>query len=448
MHSLKPFCRIGIGLAALASGSLGLAQSAELPASQRGAVAPFPSEYGPPDAADEVVVPRGVPPELAHGVARALNTYPSIRASQLAVDANDREIEAAKGLRWPTISVQGLSFVGGNAVGGDNLFAPNIVVDQPLWAGGRISAQIDRARVQRDVSAAELVETAEMLAIEVINAYYETVLAARRMAQLREGTYALGELSASIQRRVAQEVSPQSELILVNSRLADIRQQFNFAQANFMVSRELFRELTGLYDAEFDALPEYDAQTMHPADNKAIEHSSRCDPTVRRIQAEARLAQADTEVARKQLWPTVSAQFSQSEVTGTRAGLAVTMQLTNGLSQFRVIEAAEARQLQTVAEAGAAQRQSRVRLANDMVLNFSSRERIVTAKEAVAASQEVTASYRRQFIAGRRSWLELVNAVREEITADLSLVDAETAAMASAARTLVFTCRWSPAEEY
>ena len=401
--------------------------------------------YGPPDLSASIEVPPGVPRPLALGVATALADYPSIRAGRLNEQASEFEIEAAKGRRYPSVSLQGLSFAGGSSVAGNNLFAANLVVDQPIWSGGRISAEIERARAARAVSSAELVETAEALAIQTINAYYEAVLAARRMDQLSQGNDALLELVASIERRVAQQVSPTSELILVQSRQAEIERQFNLAQASFLSSREIFRQLTGLYSYELTDLPEYDSRFSHPDRTSALEQASQCNPAVARLNAEVRLAEATTELAEKQLYPQVSAQFSQNEVTGARVGLAVTAQLNNGLSQFSVIKASGVRALEAGAQADAAARDSRLRLTTDLLLNYSTKVQIPIAIRSVKAAQDVTASYQRQFIAGRKSWLEVVNAVREEITADLSLVDAETTAMASAARLLRYTCRWTSA---
>lgn len=401
--------------------------------------------YGPPDTEAVIEVPMGVPRPLAIGVATALADYPSIRAGRLNEEASEIDIEAAKGRKYPSVSLQGLSFAGGSSVAGSNLFAANLVVDQPLWSGGRISAEIARARAARVVSTAELLETAESLAIQTINAYYEAVLGARRMDELSDGNEALGNLVASIERRVAQQISPTSELILVQSRQAEIQRQFNFAQASFLSSREIFRQLTGLYSYELADSPVYDRIHSHPDRDSALEQASQCSPLVGRLNAEAQLAQASTTLAKKQLYPQVSVQFSQNEVTGARVGIAITAQLNNGLSQFSVIKASRVREFEATAEADAAARDSRLRLTTDLLLNYSTKDQIPIALRSVKAAQDVTASYQRQFITGRKSWLEVVNAVREEITADLGLVDAETTAMASAARLLIYTCRWTPA---
>ncbi len=400
--------------------------------------------YGPPS--DEVVIeyPTGVPEELALGVAYALNDYPAIRASRLEEDAAYQEVRAARGQRFPTVTVDGQGLTGGNDIVANQNLALNLIVQQPLWSGGRIGAAIDRAQAAQAVTEASTLETGESIAIQVVNAYYEAQSGRRRMVALDEGNTLLIDLVNSIQRRVDQEVSPVADLTLVQSRQADIQRQYQVAQATYYSARETYRQLTGLFQEELDEIPPYPGEAAHPQFTDAVQEAAQCNPLLKRLAAEVDLADAAVEVAKKELYPQVSAQFSQNEITGTRFGLVVRSQLSNGLSQFRLIDASQARRLQASTNIQTAARETRVRLTNDILLNYSTREQIPIVRKAVEASSELTESYRRQFVAGRRSWLDVVNAVREEISADLNLADAEVSAMATGARILIYTCRWTP----
>lgn len=401
--------------------------------------------YGPTQ--DEVAVefPIGVPKELAIGVASALDAYPSIRAARYQEDAAEQEVRAAKGQRFPSLTIDGQGLAGGSEIVQNQALALNVTVQQPIWSGGRIGASINRARAAREVAAATAAETGESIAIQTINAYFEAVLAKRRMEQLEQGNSQLNELVESISRRVDQSVSPRTDLTLVKSRQSEIQRQYQVAQATFFSSRELYRQLTGLLNSTLEEVPSYPGEAAHPEFDSASDETSACNPSVLRLNREAALAAADLEVAKKELYPTVSAQLSRNEITGTRFGVVVRSQLTNGLSQFRRVDASKARQLESTSNVQTAIREARVRLTQDVVLNYSTREQIPIVRTAVEAATELTQSYRRQFVAGRRSWLDVLNAVREEITADLNLVDAETSAMASGARILIYTCRWTPA---
>ena len=50
----------------------------------------------------------------------------------------------------------------------------------------------------------------------------------------------------------------------------------------------------------------------------------------------------------------------------------------------------------------------------------------------------------RQFVTGRRTWLDVMNAVRESNAARIGLVEAEISAMASAVRLRLRGCEWRP----
>ena len=407
-------------------------------------VAPTKAVYGPQNDRPVYRRPAAIPVELDQGVRQALKAYPTVRAAEFAIEASDSDVRAAKRRRLPSASLEALSFAGGNDIAGNDAFGLNFVVTQPIWNGGRIGAQIDRAQASRDLRYAQAEETRQSVTLQVIDTFYEAYLSKRRLGVLVEGKAVLEDLVSSIERRVEQQVSPQSELTLVLARLADVERQITFAQASFAAARETFRQITGLFDYQFTDLPEYDVAKMHPNQNGVIEAATACNPITARANAERMVAAMDTKVAKRQLFPQLGAQFSANEVTGTRVGLVVSAQLDNGLSQFSVIDAARTRELEAAAQADAANLENRIRVVNDLLLNSSAEEQVPIGMRSVMAARQVTQSYRRQFMIGRRSWLEVVNAVRETLTAELGLVDAEGAAMASAARILVYSCRWTP----
>lgn len=62
---------------------------------------------------------------------------------------------------------------------------------------------------------------------------------------------------------------------------------------------------------------------------------------------------------------------------------------------------------------------------------IGSRDKELSLTAAVAGAQIVTNSYRRQFIAGRKSWLEVLNAVREHSQYQQSLLEVQAQMVAS-----------------
>ncbi len=77
---------------------------------------------------------------------------------------------------------------------------------------------------------------------------------------------------------------------------------------------------------------------------------------------------------------------------------------------------------------------------DDMV---ASRQRLANASKASSSSKEVYASYTRQYTAGRKSWLDLLNSVREESQSELMVADAAAQMSAASLRLIVLTGKFN-----
>jgi outer membrane protein TolC len=64
----------------------------------------------------------------------------------------------------------------------------------------------------------------------------------------------------------------------------------------------------------------------------------------------------------------------------------------------------------------------------------AARARLENAREARSMSAEVFASYSRQYVAGRKTWIDVLNAVRETTQADFAMADVNAQALAAGER--------------
>lgn len=402
--------------------------------------------FGPPapievQADDSVPIssPAAIPPQLSESTREAVESYPSVRAAEASIDAASADVRAAKWLRYPSVSVGGrLDNDGGGTL------RPQVSIQQPVWAGGSITASIERAEASREVATSQLDETVEDLALQTLQAYYEVVRATKREVILRESLAEHNRLVASMARRVEQEVSPRSDLELASSRAAQVEQQLSLTTAQRYTNLQRLAELTGDPSFELEQLPEYSAELHHPPTDAAVARALACDPTRRRLTAETAIAEAEKDIAESSIFPRVGVELTNDEIFGTRLGLVVTAQTNGGLAPLAAAQGARFRQDATVLQLDVAERQLREAIILDVVENTTSVGVIGSSGIAALAAEQVTASFMRQFITGRRTWLDVMNAVREGMTAEMALVDAEIAAMASAARLLLRTCEWRP----
>jgi adhesin transport system outer membrane protein len=405
------------------------------------ALAQTPPVQGPPvggNAEAQAERPAAVSPELYAAVEQATEAYPSIQSQRAQVRAARAEVRAAKNQRLPSLAVQGVALGTGTNLGSQ------VVVDQPVFSFGRLEATIDRAEALRIVRQAEVDELVQNVALDTINAYFEIARLAKRQAILTASLEEHQSLLGSIGRRVEQEVSPQSDLELARSRTAQVEQELALTTAQRQAAVERLFQLVG--DANYNAgnVPTYNPAVHHPDPTGAVEQALTCSPRRVRLTAQTQVARAETKQARRSFWPALSAQYAYSSVLGSRAGLAVTAQTNGGLSNLAAADAARARETSTQLDVTTAERELRQRVANDLVENAAAKRRIATSGVASTSAEAVTESFKRQFVAGRRTWLDVMNATREATANELGSSDAEFSAMSSAARILIETCRWQP----
>lgn len=125
-------------------------------------------------------------------------------------------------------------------------------------------------------------------------------------------------------------------------------------------------------------------------------------------------------------------------------GLVASLETAGGLSRFSAVSSARGRLEALEAQYLTAQRQLRQRINNDLTEFESASARADVSRNASFTANNVSQSYMRQFIAGRRSWLDVMNSLRETLSARLIQADAEIQTLASFTRLSLRTGRWSP----
>jgi adhesin transport system outer membrane protein len=353
-------------------------------------------------------------------------------------------LRSARWLRFPSLTLEALAVSRGNRNTVQNGITANLVLEQPLLTFGRIGGTIDKAEALYLARRAGVDETARDVALQVVDAFYSVAAAARRQQILEEGISQHEDLLRTIRNRVQQEISPQADYDLAMSRTAQLQQELELAKAQRTANLTRLVQLVGTSAIDLGDVPAYDPVTMHPAEQGAIEKAMLCDPAQERLRAEVLVAEAEAKVAKASIFPQLLGQVSRNEITGTRVGAVLRAQTTGGLSQLAATDAARTRVQAAEFNISTAERTLREQLNLDFVNNRSSRERVESGKQASLTSALVTESYKRQFITGRRTWLDVMNAVREATSSKLSMADAEISAMQSNAHIWLRTCGWQP----
>ena len=383
-------------------------------------------------------VPAFIPPALEEAITIVTMRDPSAQAAWYRVRAAEAGTRSARWQQFPSLSANT------NLSTASNFLLPSLTADLPLWSGGRISAGIKRAQTQGAAAEAGWDEVVLDLATQVSALYYDIVLNTRLLIVYEDSLKAHSRLVGTMERRVAQRVSADVDLQLALSRAAQIEQELLIIQAQRDTSLQALAEF--ISDPSFDLgnAPDFRKDELASDWQGIADEALGYSPTKRRLDEEAKVAEFDIKIARSSLFPQITAQYDYNDITGSRVGLGVRVQTGNGLSRFADIDNARARFETANNQSLLFQRQFRQELAGDVTLLQAALARSEVSSDASATAARVSESYLRQFIAGRRSWLDVMNTLREDLAAKSGLAQAEVTAMATSVRLHLRSGRWRP----
>ncbi|MBV1917767.1 MAG: TolC family protein [Sphingomonadaceae bacterium] len=379
-----------------------------------------------------------VPPALDEAINIVTANYPSARSARAALKAAASDVKAAKWLRFPSVT--------GNLEYLDDSSSPEpqLIVETPLWSGGRINSGIRRARAIEDVSSAQYVQTVQNLALTTSQTYFEVARLTQR-EQLLEGSLKEHRaLVATMERRVKQEISPLADLELARSRSAQIEQEYTITSSQRRTTLRILAELIADPTYDLGPIPRYDPDSELTNRDALEDQAVAYSPDLKRLHGEADVSRADLAGRRASILPQLNAQYSYDDVFGSRVGVVVRAQSTGGLSQFSEMNSAKLRIQSSLENIRVADQQLRRDIQSTLILYDAAKRRAIISKSAASTAARVSASYTRQFIAGRRSWLDVMNALREAVTAEMGRSDAEVTVMSTATQLLLQSGRWRP----
>jgi adhesin transport system outer membrane protein len=378
-----------------------------------------------------------VDPILAEALILASAKHPSVHAAEANARAAGVDVSAARWTRFPSVTVQGLVVSQKS-----NRVQPEVVVDQPIWTGGRITATVRRARAKEGAADAAYKEAVETIALSVVRDYYELFRWRGRVDILTESAQRHEAMVATMDRRVKQEISPLSDLELARMRLLQVQQQLFQAKSQAAVTLQQFRDLVGDSAYTPDNVV-YEPPSWPVFDQNAVMNEALAvSPRLRRLRFEEDASGQEARIARASMLPKLSGQYSFNDTTGHRFGLVLRAQTEGGLSALASSHAAQLREQSAEYQTAAAQRDLRDAVVSDVLDYQSNSQRADNAKAVAASSQRVTDSYVRQFTSGRRTWLDVMNAMREASSAQIDALDTRVAALQALSRIVLRTGRW------
>jgi outer membrane protein, adhesin transport system len=361
-------------------------------------------------------------------VAATLQASPSVKAQQATVSAGQQSSEAARWLRYPSLSIQAENRISGSAAypGTNNQIGATARVDLPLWSAGRIAAEIDAAALR--VVAAEwgLEDSREQVALRTVTLWRSMLSAASAVRSDDLTLERLAVFGERLRRRVDAGVSAPVDLDALQARTLQVTADRASAVAQLKLSTSRLILQAG-FPPDFDlarGMMSVERQLRKALDSPVlpdlarIEEQIRQKPAYLKALAEAQVAQREISVVQARRFPELLARYQYQEGrSGIPSGygyfLSLNYQPGSGLAIVSQVKAALSRYEASQRAADNVSVEAAEALIADLQEYSDAAARLAQAAQAIEKSQEVLEASLRLFDAGRRSALDILTALRE-----------------------------------
>lgn len=380
---------------------------------------------------------------LADAIALAYQTNPTLQQQRASARITDEGVVQAKTGFRPTIGGE-LDVTGSKTTpdtGPDVKVSGSgatLSISQPLYTGGRASANLSAAEADVLASRENLRAVEQNVLVNVVQAYVDVRRDQERLRIAKENVAVLQrQLDESNARFDVGEIT-RTDVAQSQARLAAAKAGLSSAQAQLEVSRAAYAAVVGQTPGEL--APEPSLATLLPASvDQAFEAAQTANPGVTSARYSEEAAAARVAVAKAGYRPTVSARASLGYAADKRSGVgsqfddydrtvsgAITASIpifTGGLTTSQVRAATE-RENAARSATESAKRTAIQQVSNAWSNLLASRANLVSNEEQVRATRIAFEGVRQEQQVGLRTTLDVLNAQLELSNAELALVGA------------------------
>lgn len=364
-------------------------------------------------------------------ISQAVSTHPLVGAARAEQQATAEGITAAKFNLYPMPSVS-------SSYENQDGMVTRASIRQPLWSGGKLMADVNQRIYDDKAATASIYEQQNTVAKNTIDIWQSYMYATALQNLYVNNLQQLNEFETMMQRRVAQGVSAKIDLDLVTNRILQDQnayqgavQQQRIAQARLsqMIGETIVNN--GIQPAPLDKMATYVKAQSADFERLAFSMASINNPSVIKQQYQIEAAKQQVKAQKAAQYPVVYAQYEDLYYHKTnnndgQFSLGLNYQPGAGFSTLALARAYQAR-VQGLEQSQEAARRNIMEGIQTQYQQFvSAKDQETSLIAAVAGAQIVVESYRRQFIAGRKSWLEVLNAVHEKSSYQQQLLQVQS----------------------
>nr|CBA28106.1 hypothetical protein Csp_A05620 [Curvibacter putative symbiont of Hydra magnipapillata] len=363
----------------------------------------------------------------------AMSRNPSIQAAKGQVRAANFDKEGARWQYFPTPSI------GVEQSSSESKLANNLTsfarLQQPIWTGGKLDAQLDRTTAQELVSLSALDEQRLNLVLNWIGLWGEVQGAEWRISAYRESERQHLEYVQKVTRRANEGQSAASDVQLSQFRLSSVQADLTQAMSQKQIALSKLKRIWG--DTWPDNVniegPDVQSRVVEwtpVSPQEWIEAVYKSHPSIRKAHATEQLLAADLKVAKSKAYPDIylRAEITDGNISGTNRlmYLGMSSSLGAGLSTFSGISAAQTKLDTAKDELEILKRSLADQIQLDIEAVAMQSRRIESIESSLIESEKYLESSERQFASGRKNWQELMNTARERSSTLVQLADSKT----------------------
>lgn len=338
----------------------------------------------------------------------ALSADPSIERARASIAAAEDGVTAAKWQFGPSPSFSR------QLAAGTKRYVNVLSLQQPIYTGGLLTASLNSARTALRSSEMELRAAQLQLKLRIVQTWSDWAKVRGRIDSLEALHAEHQQLLDMIRRRNQAGVATNADAALAASRLSAVQAELAQARLEEALQRDRLQRLARR-PVDDPLRSVLDGELPPPPTLNQVLDRIQLSPEMAMARANVDLSRDELAKAKAALMPTVSLRLDRQSgaYKDDHIGFVFQAGLPGGLGALAGVNAARSR----IAAAEAAVASTEQDQLSNYQLEFTRYAAAVAslrnAALTTATSDEVLASYRRQFEAGKRAWLDLLNMVRE-----------------------------------
>ena len=301
-------------------------------------------------------------------------------------------------------------------------------LQQPIWTGGRLTAQLEKAEAQIEVSSEFHQEQKTTVIFRWLQLWSELKSAELKILAYEESRRRHAQFFNQVKSRSEQGYSAMSDVQLSNSRLASVESDLNQVQ---LLKKQALNRLQQMAKQTIPTEAVLDSGDAWPLNHEQISNwkikpeSYLIDdrlaehPTIKKMMGLIRLAEFDVTISKARNIPElyVRGEISTGNATGENKNVyfGLASNFGPGLSSNSVVAAAQARVEVARGELDAKRLEITEQIQSDIQVFLVQSDRLKQLERTYTNNNSYLISAERQFLAGRKTWQELMNIAREEV---------------------------------